>query len=166
VVHKGTMKRYSFSKGDLKEGLKLAKVTRFLIFDKKGEFAQDESTTNLAAARKSKTMEAMAKKTLSMGTAQVRCHLSMTPFHTDNMIRPPLLYSYTTHTYIHTSEHSPDLTTSKGCLMPPVRLSTSLLVARKSRETKKKKKHDPSKMGITLQAKVEPADTSLLEYPR
>ena len=47
----------------------------------KGEFAQDETATNLAAARKSKTTEATVKKTLSAGTAQVRCHLSITHFY-------------------------------------------------------------------------------------
>jgi len=50
-------------------------ITEDLDNELKGEFAQDKSTTNLAAACKSKTMEATAKKLLSMGTAQVRCHL-------------------------------------------------------------------------------------------
>ena len=43
-------------------------------------------------------------------------------------------------TDIHLSVDPSDLITSKGSLMLPMRLSTSLLVARKSRENKKKKK--------------------------
>ena len=53
----------------------------------KGEFAQDETAMNLAAAHKLKSMEATVKKTLSEGTAQVCCHLPITHFYTNNVVR-------------------------------------------------------------------------------
>lgn len=62
-------------------------VTEDLDNELKGEFAQDETDTNLASARKSKTTEAAVKKTLSMGTAKVRCHLSIRPPYTNNAVR-------------------------------------------------------------------------------
>ena len=46
----------------------------------KGEFAQDESASALAATRKLKSTEVTVKKTLSTGTAWVCRHLSITPF--------------------------------------------------------------------------------------
>ena len=47
---------------------------------------------------------------------------------------PPIPYSYTTHIHTHESDHTQNLITPKGSLTLPVRLSTRLLVARKSRE--------------------------------
>jgi len=48
-------------------------------------------------------------------------------------------YSFTYIIYIHGSDSLQDLTTHKGSLTLPVRLSTRLLVARKSIESENKK---------------------------
>jgi len=50
----------------------------------------------------------------------------------------PVPCSFTTHTYNHTMDNSLDPYSPKGSIMRPVCLSTRLLVARKSLETKKK----------------------------
>jgi len=60
-----------------------------------------------------------------------------TPFTLNYTLLVP--YSFTTINYIHGSDTLQDLTTPKGSLMLPVRLSTRPLAARKSVESKNKK---------------------------
>jgi len=70
-------------------------------------------------------------------------------------------YSFTYIIYIHGSDSLQDLTTHKGSLTLPVHLSTRLLVARKSIESKKKKKRQslPQRGKPLLQ--IEPEQASL-----
>ena len=89
-------------------------------------------------------------------TPSLELHSAPTPLSTPVQTPPPsprrpdpltliytlsIPYSFTRIIYIHKSDTLQDLTTHKGNLMlRPVRLSTRLLVARKSIESKKKKK--------------------------
>ena len=74
----------------------------------------------------------------------------------------PIPYSYTTHVYNHDSDGPQNLVTSKGSLPLPVRLSTRLLVACKSRESKKKKSVSECDASMRLWSKQMPNHVFLM----